>query len=50
MFVFTDVPTIVLLTKIDVLWESVETDVTNAYTSEKVKQAVDKPKSFIMFR
>ncbi|XP_060577074.1 interferon-induced protein 44-like [Ruditapes philippinarum] len=41
-----DVPTIVLLTKIDVLCESVETDVTNAYTSEKVKQAVDKAEEF----
>lgn len=36
-----DVATFVLLTKIDVLCQSVATNVINTYTSEKVKQAVN---------
>jgi hypothetical protein len=43
---FTDVARCVLLTKIDVLCESVETDVTNTYKSEKVKQAVQRAAEF----
>ncbi|XP_060583564.1 interferon-induced protein 44-like [Ruditapes philippinarum] len=36
-----DIATFVVLTKIDVLCQSVATNVTNIYTSEKVKQAVN---------
>ncbi|XP_060564091.1 interferon-induced protein 44-like [Ruditapes philippinarum] len=36
-----DVPSFVLLTKIDNLCELVEKDIRNTYSSEKVKQAVD---------
>ncbi|XP_060583561.1 interferon-induced protein 44-like [Ruditapes philippinarum] len=41
-----DVARCVLLTKIDVLCQSVETDVTNTYRSEKVKQAVQRAAEF----